>query len=65
MKLIRICRAAFVINHVHEELAQSSWSEDTPARRAAMEEVVQMGIDAFGEGSHWIETSEAPDEGLA
>ena len=46
-------------NLVNEDINGGTWCLDSPENRKDLDIIVESGNEAYGPGSHWIETREA------
>lgn len=62
VKQIRLCWTARVSHLKHEIQTTANWTLATPYLRRDYEIMVQAGNEVFGNGTHWIEERDMPEQ---
>lgn len=59
MTEIRLCWRPDIVHHEDTLRFSQEWLEATPKNRRAVELVLNVALDVYGPGSHWIEERDA------
>ena len=58
MDFIRFCRVDLQSERLGASTYCTQWMQDTPLLRFDLMVIIDAGIDLYGEGSHWLESTE-------
>ena len=59
MKEIRLCWTAIRKEHTDDEVIECGpWYPDNEASRTQLMEILEAGLQVWGDGSHWIQEHE-------